>query len=155
MEIANTLSILVAVLQEQAKFAEAEPLAREAVKIYRVKLPAGDEKVASCLSNLARVQHGLGKSADARAGWDEAIAMLRKISPDGSALLARALWRSGTARLENKDAAAALPELEAAAAMAEKFLKPEDNQFTEYRETLAKCKAALAGQGKDGTKGDK
>jgi len=145
VEIANSLNILAAVLQEQAKFAEAEPFAREAVKIYRAKLPAGDERVASCLSNLAWVQHGLGKSADARAGWDEAIPMLRKNSPDGSANLARVLWRSGSARLENKDAAAALPELQEAVAMAEKHLKPDDKQIKEYSETLAKCKAALAG----------
>ena len=145
VEIGNTLSILVAVLEELGKHAEAEPLARETVEIYRAKLPAGRDKVAGGLSNLARVQQSLGKSAEARANWDEAIALLRKSSSDGSALLARALWRSGSARLANKDAAAALPELEEAAAMGEKFLKADDKQLKEYRETLAKCKAALAG----------
>jgi serine/threonine protein kinase/tetratricopeptide (TPR) repeat protein len=144
VEIANSLNILAVVLQEQAKFAEAEPFAREAVKIYRAKLPAGDERVASCLSNLARVQHGLGKSADARAGWDEAIPMLRKNSPDGSANLARVLWRSGFARLEKKDYAAALSELEEAVAMAEKVLPADHAHLKDYRETLASCKAAMA-----------
>jgi eukaryotic-like serine/threonine-protein kinase len=144
VEIANSLNMLAVVLQEQAKFAEAEPFAREAVKIYRAKLPAGDERVASCLSNLAWVQHGLGKSADARAGWDEAIPMLRKNSPDGSANLARVLWRSGCARLEKKDYAAALSELEEAVAMAEKVLPADHAQLREYRETLASCKAAMA-----------
>jgi len=150
VEIANTLNILAAVLQEQAKFAEAEPLAREAVKIYRAKLPAGDERVAGCLSNLARVQHGLGKSADARAAWDEAIAMLRKSSPDGSALLARALWRSGSARLENKDTAAALAEVQEALLMGEKLLPAEHAHLKEYRQTLAACKAAIAGAAEPG-----
>jgi len=153
VEIAHSLNILVVVLQEQAKFSEAEPYAREAVKIYRAKLPAGDERVASSLSNLARVQHGLGKSADARASWDEVIAMLRKGSPEGSALLARVLWRSGGARLENHEAEAALPELEEAVAMAQKLPKPDDTQLTEFRETLAKCKAALTGRAVGGSGG--
>ncbi len=145
VEIANSLNILAVVLQEQATFAEAEPLAREAVEIYRATLPKGHDKAAGALSSLARVRQGLGKAAEARAGWDEAIAMLRKNSPDGSAILARTLWRSGSARVENKDAAAALPELEEAVAMAEKFLKPNDKQLKAYRETLAGCKAAMAG----------
>ncbi len=144
VEIANSLNILAVVLQDQAKFAAAEPFAREAIRIYRAKLPAGDERVASCLSNLARVQHGLGKSADARAGWDEAIPMLRKISPNGSPNLARVLWRSGSARLETKDYAAALAELEEAAAMAEIVLAPDHAHLKEYRETLAKCRAMMA-----------
>jgi len=98
---------------------------------------------------LAGVQQDLGETAQARAGWDEAIALLRKSSPNRSAQLARILWRSGTARLENKDLAAALTELEEAVAMAEKFLPPpaaDHPQLKEYRETLAKCKAAMADQ---------
>jgi serine/threonine protein kinase len=149
VEIANTLSMLGTVLQEQAKFAEAEPFAREAVEINRAKWPAGHETIASSLSNFARVQQSLGKTAEARANWDEAIAMLRKSSPtppDGSALLARVLWRSATARLENKDNAAALQELEQAVAMAEKTLPAEHADLKRFRETLAKCKATMAGE---------
>jgi serine/threonine protein kinase/Tfp pilus assembly protein PilF len=143
VEIASTLNSLVTVLQEQAKAAEAEPLAREAHEILRAALPAGHERIAVALSNLARVQQSVGKTAEARAAWDEAIPMLRKKSPDGSANLARVLWRSGVARMENKDAAAALPELQEAVTLAEKLLKPEDAQLAEYRAALARCKAAL------------
>ena len=145
VEIASTLNSLAVVLQEQNKHDEAEPFSREAVEINRAKRPPGHESIASSLSNLARVQQSLGKTADARASWDEAIAMLRKSSPDGSALLARVLWRSGGARLENHDAAAALPELEEAVSMSQKFLKSDDKQLEKFRETLAKCKAELAG----------
>ncbi len=148
VEIANSLNILAAVLQEQSKFAEAEPVAREAVEIYRATLPAGPEKTAGGLSTLATVRQRLGKTAEARAGFDEAIALLRKGSPDGSALLARTLWRSGAARLENKgggDNAAALADLEEAVAMGEKVLPAENAHLKEYRETLARCKAAIAG----------
>ena len=51
------------------------------------------------------------------------------------------------------DAAAALPELEEAVAMAEKFLPPEHPHLKKYRETLARCRAALAEQGKPDAKG--
>lgn len=78
--------------------------------------------------------------------------MLRKNSPNGSALLARVLWLSGSARLENKDAAAALPELQEAVAMAENHLKPDDKQIKEYSETLAACRAALAERGEPDAK---
>ncbi len=132
----------------QNKLAEAERLYREALAIRRAALPAGHRQISTVLNNLARVLQGLGQTAKARADWDEAIAMLRQGSPSGSATFARVLWRSGGARLANKDAAAALPELEEAAAMAEKFLKPEDPQLKEYRGTLAKCKAALTELGK-------
>ncbi len=147
LDIAGSLNGLATLLLLQNKFAEAEPLYREALAIRRAAFPAGHHQISTVLSNLARVQQGLGHTAEARAGWDEAIAMLRNGSPNGSASFARVLWRSGSARLDNKDAAAALPELEEAAAMAEKLLKPEDPQLKEYREALAKCKAALTESG--------
>jgi serine/threonine protein kinase/Flp pilus assembly protein TadD len=143
VEIANTMSMLVAVLQEQGKHAETEPLAREALDLHRASRPARPEHIAASLNSLATVRQGLGKTAEARAGWDEAIAMLQKHAPNGSALLARVLWRSGSARMENNDAARALPELQEAVTLAERLLKPEDAQLAEYRAALARCKAAL------------
>lgn len=144
-EIASTLNSLGIVLYEQGKFAEAEPLIREALEMYRAKLPATQDNVAGSLNGIARALQGLGKTAQARAAWDEAIAMLRTKSPDGSALLAGVLRRSGSARMENNDTGAALAELQEAVAMGEKFLKPGDKQLKEYQESLAKCKAAMAG----------
>ena len=41
--------------------------------------------------------------------------------------MARVLWRSGCARLDNKDAAGALPELAEAVAMAERILHLVDS----------------------------
>jgi eukaryotic-like serine/threonine-protein kinase len=155
--IAYGANNLAALLQAQNKPVEAESLLREALQIRRTALPAGHPDIAVSLNNLARVQQGLGKSEEARAGWMEAVAILRQGSPEGSAVFARVLWRSGTARLENMDTKAALLELEEAAAMAAKVLPAEHPHLKEYRETLAKCKAALAertGQGKpDGKEG--
>jgi tetratricopeptide (TPR) repeat protein len=144
-DIALGLNNLAVLLKAQDKLAEAELLYREALTINRAALPAGHPTIARVLSGLATILQDQKKFTEARAAWDEAIPILRKNSPDGSPNLARVLWRSGSARLENKDAAAALAELQEAVAMGEKFLKPEDKQLREYRETLAKCKAALAG----------
>jgi serine/threonine protein kinase len=146
-DIVRSLNNLASLLQAQNKLAEAESLYRESLEILRSARPNAHSDIATGLNNLARVQHTLGRGAAARAAWDEAITILRTSTPDGSALLARLLWRSGSARLESKteaDAAAALPELEAAAAMAEKFLPADHPHLKEYRQTLAACKAALA-----------
>lgn len=124
--------------------AEGEPLAREALAISRAALPAGHPYIATSVTNLARVLQALGQTAGARARWDEAIPMLCKNSPDGSANLARVLWRSGTARLVNKDCALAMAELEEAVSMGEKVLPADHAHLKEYRETLASCKAAMA-----------
>lgn len=147
--IAGTLSNLAVLLMDQNKPAEAEPLYREALAIDRAALPAGHPSIATSLSNLARSQQALGHTAEARAGFDEAVAMLRQDSPGGSPLLARILWRSGSARLDNKDYATALTELQEAVSMGEKVLPPpaaDHPQLKEYRETLAKCTAALEGE---------
>ncbi len=141
--VAFSLNGLAVLLRDQDKLAEAEPLFREALEMLRAGLPAGHPNIATTLNELALLLKDQNKPAEARAGWDEAIAMLRNGSPDGSALLARVLWRSGSARLEGKDAAAAQPELEEAVAMAEKYLPADHPQLNEFRETLAKCKAAL------------
>ncbi len=151
-DIANCLYNLAFLLQSQNKLIEAEPLFREALEIRRASFPAGHPDIAAGLSNLAHAQQGLGQTAEARAGWDEAIALLRQGSPGGSPLLVRILWRSGTARLENKDHAAALAELEEAVAMGGQMLPADHAHLKEYRETLAQCKAALAEQGKPDAK---
>ncbi len=143
-DMANAMSHLARLLQDQNRLSEAEPLLREALEIRRRAFPAGHMQIALGLSNLARVQHGLGRTVDARAGWDEAVVILRQGSPNGSPDLARLLWRSGTARLENKDLAAALTELGEAVAMAEKLLPADHPHLKEYRETLTSCKAAMA-----------
>ena len=61
-------------------------------------------------------------------------------------MMANALLRSGRAHLDDKDAAAALPELIQAVSMARTFLSPE--QLKEYSETLERCQAVLAEQAK-------
>jgi tetratricopeptide (TPR) repeat protein len=151
-----SINNLGALLQAQGRLAEAEPPLVQALEM-RQRLYQGDHPdVAANLCTLALTRQTLGKTAEARQGFDQAVAMLRRLCPDGSPQLARGLWRSGSARFENQgggDAAAALPELEEAVAMAEKLLPTRHPHLEEYRETLAKCRAALAEQGKPDAKG--
>ncbi len=151
--IAQGLYNLGTLLCSQKKFAEAEPLVRESVEMLRAALPAGHPNIARVLGGLATILQDQKKFTEARAAWDEAIPILHKNSPDGSPNLARVLWRSGTARLDNRDYAAAHRELEEAVAMAEKVLPPptaDHPHLKEYRETLARCKAAMEGGGAGG-----
>jgi len=142
--VATSLNNLGLLYHAQSQYAKAEPLYTRALAIWSKVLGPDHSLVATVLSNLARTRQGLGKTVEARRGFDDALAMFRRLSPKGSPLLARALWQSASARLDNKDTAAALPELEEAVALAEKLLKPEHPHLRDYRETLAKCKAALA-----------
>jgi hypothetical protein len=59
-------------------------------------------------------------------------------------VFARVLWHSASARLESKDFAAALAELEEAVAMGGKVLPADHEHLKEYLQTLARCKAAMA-----------
>ena len=141
--VASSLNNLAALYHAQGEYNQAEPLFARAMAIFETTLGPNHPNVAQSLSGLARTHQALGKTLQARQGFDKAMATLRRQSPGGSPLLARVLWLSASARLENQDAAAALPELEEAIAMAEKFLKSEHPHLQEYRATLAKCREAL------------
>lgn len=127
----------------QGQYDRAEPLLVRALQIKQSTLGPDHIEIAIGLSNLARARQGLEKTIESRQGFDDGIAMFKRLQPDGSPDLARILWRSASARLDNKDAAAALPELEEAVALAEKFLKPEHPDLKEYRDTLAKCREVI------------
>ena len=113
--------------------------------IRRAALPAGYPNIAGCLSHFDRVQQAPGKKAQASASWDEALAILRKVVPQGFAALARTLGRSGTGCVQSRDASAALPELEEAVSMGGKFLAAADQYLKDSRESLDECTALLAG----------
>ena len=139
----------------QGRYAQAEPLSMRALAIYGKALGPDHPNVAQATANLASIRNGLGKAVEARQGFDQALAIWRKRSPDGSPQLARMLWRSATARMDTKaptDLPAALRELEEAVTMAKKVLPPDHPSLKEYGDTLARCKAAQAGKGKPESK---
>jgi len=139
----RALDNLATMYLETGRAALAEPLAREAVDISKRIYP-GDHPLTSLTSSrVARICQAMGRSDEARKWFDEWVAMERRMNPNGSPTVARALWRSANARLENKDAAGALPEYEEVVTMAEQKL-PADHPFQkEYRDALAKCREAL------------
>ncbi len=141
MGLLNDLATLRLAL---GRAAEAEPMLLQALEKDRRLFKGSDFFVAITLNNLARARQAMGRAVEARQGFDEAIAVLRRQSPGGSAVLARVLWRSGSARLENTDSSAALPELNEAVSMAEKVLHAEHPHLKAYRETLAACETLLA-----------
>ncbi|WP_165246967.1 serine/threonine-protein kinase [Paludisphaera soli] len=149
-EVAATLGNLASLYRVQGREAEAEPLARRAVEIGRKAPDPTHPGLAASLATLAGVQNALGKAVEARQGFDQALAILRGRSPDGSPQLARTLWRSAVARMKGgppTELQAARRELEEAVAMAAAILPPEHPDLKQYADELARCKAALAEQG--------
>ena len=74
---------------------------------------------------------------------DEAIAVLRRVAPEGSKDLAEVLWWSGTARLEAGDPRAARGELEEAVEIGTRLLAPDHPFLNRYRRSLERCAAAV------------
>lgn len=145
-EVASSLNSLALLYARQQKFDQAEPRALRAIDILTKARGPDHPDVAQVLTTLAGIHNGMGRTAEARQSLDRALSILRKRFPNGSPLLARVLWRSGSARFDpatGAAAAAALPELEEAVAMAEKLLSPEHKSLKEYRETLTRCKAVI------------
>ncbi len=140
-----TLALLRITMDQPAA---AEPVCIEALAMHQRLFPGDHMGVAISLANLARVRHSLHKEVEARQSFDAAVAMLRRL-PDGATPLLDILGRSAAARLDLKDDAGALPELEEVVAMAEQRLPPDSQRRKAYREALDRCKAALeAGKGK-------
>ena len=139
---AHSLFTLSSVRIAMGQPAEAEPVCRESIEMHQRMFQGDHVGVAISLANLARASHALRKDAQARQSFDAAIAMLRRL-PEGAAPLLDILGRSAAARLDTEDAVGALPELEEVVAMAEKRLGPASPRLKAYRETLARCKAAL------------
>ncbi len=84
-----------------------------------------------------------GKGAAARADYDAALAMLRRM-PGGQTPLREVLWNSSELRLAAGDPAGALPELEELVALATEALEPDSPRLQEYRDALARCREKVA-----------
>lgn len=143
IQTADYLGNLAVARMLLGRIAEAEPLFIRELKMRQRLFDSDHTSVAISLINLAQVYQRLGKAEQSRQEFDNAVGMRRRLTPTGSPDLASVLWRSGSARLDAQGAAAALPELEEALAMAESFLPPDHPQLKEYRDTLAKCKSMI------------
>jgi serine/threonine protein kinase/tetratricopeptide (TPR) repeat protein len=143
IEMAWSLSILGNVWVSLGRPADAEPLLLRLLEADKLRYIVDHSAVAISMCKLAHVRNALGRTAEARRGLDEAVAMMRRLTPAGSVRLAQALWYSGRAHLDDGDAAAALPELEEAVTIAAERLSAESPDLASYKDTLARCHAAL------------
>jgi tetratricopeptide (TPR) repeat protein len=99
---ADTLARLVNVLYEAGKRTEAEPFAREALKLRRETLGANHVDVASSLDDLGAMVMARGDTASAEQMTREALAIRRALLPPDDPRLAVGLnnlgfmlWRKG------------------------------------------------------------
>lgn len=76
--LANTLGNHSHLLVGQQRFAEAEPLVREALAIVRARLPAQDERIAIQQRTLGAVLFGLGQREPGLAETRAALASLQQ-----------------------------------------------------------------------------
>jgi len=141
--VAHSLYTLSSVQLRLGRPEQAEPVCIESVEMHRRLFEGDHVGTAMSLANLARARVALHEPAEARQSFDEAVAMLRRLTPDGSSELLNTLWRSGLTHLDQGEAEAALPELEESAQLAERLLPAESQLMEGYRDSLAKCRAAL------------
>ena len=69
-------------LNNQGRFAEAEPLYQEALAVYRHALPEGHPDIAQSLNNLAGLYYGQGRFAEAEPLFQEAVGILQQALGD-------------------------------------------------------------------------
>lgn len=122
---------------DQDRLAEAEPLLAESLEMSR-RIHKGDHpEVVTGLLNLAALRgRDPARASETKAGYDEAVAMLRRLSPNGSAALASALWKSGTWKRANGDAGGGLSELKEAVEVGERVLPAGHKDLEKYREAV-------------------
>lgn len=81
-DVAYSMNNLAALLQAKGDYAEAEPLQREALALYREHLGDENPHVATSLNNLALLLQAKGDYAAAEPLQREAVVMYRKLLGD-------------------------------------------------------------------------
>lgn len=104
-EIATDLNMLGLLLTEQSRFAEAEPLYREALRLRRAALPAGHLDIAAGLNDLGELLRQEGQLDEAEAVYRESLQIFRASLPADHPTIARSL--NNLAMLLRADSAAA------------------------------------------------
>ncbi len=109
--LASSLNNLGLTLSERGKYAEAEPLLREAVQTWQASGGAASEYLAVGLNNLASVLRQQGRLDDAIPLLEQAIAIRRQRFGNGHPALAQALGQLGQVLNAKGELAAAEPML--------------------------------------------
>ena len=143
---ALSLSNLATVNLNLGNAEEALALYTRSLEMTRRIYGEDNPRVTNLIINVGRAQQAHGLGAQARVSFDDAIARLRAANPEGSGGLARALWRSGCARMENDDLEGALRDLEECVTLSERFIPADHPHLAEHRESLEACRARIAGR---------
>jgi len=119
----------ITALLSQGKFAEAEPLARECLALWKQRFGAVHRKVGAALGSLARVLRQEGKLTEAEALLREELAMERKLSGDEHPFVANSLAELTSILLAEKQFAEAEPTARECLTIREQKLPDEWRTF--------------------------
>ncbi len=128
--------------------AAAEAAFARSLVMHQALYPGDHIGTAMSLAQRARAQALQdGKAASARADYDAALAMLRRM-PIGRSPLREVLWNSSRQRYAAGDIEGAVGELEELVELATEALAPDSPRLQEYRAALARCRELVENGGK-------
>lgn len=135
-EPADTLDARVEAHQQAGRFAEAESAARESLEIRRAE--SDDTATAKSLYNLGLALRNQNKLADARAFYDESLALRRQARGDVHVDVAEVLNSLGILSLVEGDLAAARAHFEEVLAISRAVLVEDDQRIAAALNSLGK-----------------
>jgi serine/threonine-protein kinase len=135
--IATSLNNLGLTLDERGDPADAEPLLREALALWRTSDGEQSEHVAIALHNLAAALRHQGRLADAVPLLEQSIAIRRRRVGEGHPALVPALGQLGQTLNQLGDLARAEPLLREALAIRQRVYGPDHPDTSTARNNLA------------------
>ena len=137
------LSSRVVALWKAGKYAEAKPVAQEAVTLAEQKLGAEDPGTATSLNNLASVLQDMGDLKGAKPLYERALAIQEKVLGPEHPDTARSLNNLASVLKAMGDLKGAKPLDERALAIWERVLGPENPETANALNNLARVLQAM------------
>jgi tetratricopeptide (TPR) repeat protein len=134
---------VAAVLKYRRKYAEAEPLYRDALALRRKRLGETHPDVGEAWGNLAELLHAKGELAEAERAYRMALAIYRATLPPGHIFISGSLMGAGAVLMDQGHATEAEPLLRQALALRIAKLGPGDRRTARAQRTLGLCLVAL------------
>ena len=124
------------VLEEQGRFAEAEPFAREALRLGEKQFGPDDPTTAALLNNLARLHQAQGRYAEAEPLHKRALAIYEKaVGPEHTSVAAGLSFLAELYQAQGRYAVSL--------AILEKALGPEHPATILARQAVVKIRARI------------
>ncbi|MDX2198099.1 MAG: tetratricopeptide repeat protein [Phycisphaerae bacterium] len=122
---AECLEVLADIQNGKSLYADAEKTMREAIRIRRLRTPAGDVDLARALNTLGSALHYRGDQPQASQVKLEALAELRRLVGDDHPLVTQVLHDIGSGLVEQHRYAEAIEYFEQAAPLLARQLGPD------------------------------